>query len=70
MHGMAAQHWYPFDLISRVFAERLQGCAASDELRALVRSQAVDWEAMVGHASKQFVLTAFAAALQDLGLTG
>ena len=60
----------PFDVVSRVFAERLHGCEPSDALGTLVRSQTIDWERVVGHASAQLVLPALAAALQDLGLAG
>jgi Uncharacterised nucleotidyltransferase len=67
---MIARRCRPFDLVSRVFAERLQGCEPSDGLRFLVRSQSIDWERVVGHVSAQFVLPAFAAALDDLDLTG
>jgi hypothetical protein len=67
---MMAQPWYAFDLIARVFGERLQGCEASAELRATMRSPAIDWERVVGLASAQFVLPAFAASLRDLALLG
>jgi hypothetical protein len=67
---MSARRCRPFDLVSRVFAERLEGCKPSDELRFLVRSQSIDWERVVGHVSAQFVLPAFAAALDDLDLIG
>jgi hypothetical protein len=66
---MIARRVYPFDVIERVLAERLRGCEPSEELRAIVRSRGVDWERVVGHASAQFVLPAFAAALKDLELT-
>ena len=66
---MSARRCRPFDLICCVFAERLRGCEPSEGLRALVRSQAIDWERVIGHASAQFILPAFAAALQDLCLT-
>ncbi len=59
---------HPFDVIARVLVERLRGCEPSDELRTLVRSPAIDWERVVGHASSQYVLPALAAALRDLGL--
>ncbi len=65
---MTARRVHPFDLIGRVLAERLGGCQASDELRGMVRSRAIDWEQVVGHASAQFVLPALAAALNDLAL--
>lgn len=58
----------PFDLVSCVFAERLQRCEASDGLRARVRSPTVNWDRVIGHLSAQFVLPAFAAALDDLEL--
>ena len=67
---MSAQHCRPFDLVSQVFAERLRGCEPSDELRALVRSPTSDWERVIGYLDAQFVLPAFAGALQDLGLIG
>ena len=60
----------PFDVVARVLAERLQGCAPSEELRALVRSPGIAWERVLGQASAQFVLPAFAAALRDLDLIG
>ena len=65
---MRARGSHPFDVIARVLAERLQGCAATAELRALVRSQRIDWERVVGLASAQLVLPAFGAALRDLDL--
>jgi hypothetical protein len=65
---MTRRGWHPFDIVTRVFAERLQGCAPSDQLLDIVRSQNIDWERVVGHASGQFVLPAFAAALRDLDL--
>ena len=67
---MSARRCQPFDVVSRVFAERLHGCEPSDALRALVRFRTIDWERVVGHASAQLVLPALAAALQDLGLAG
>lgn len=66
---MIARCVYPFDVIARVLAERLQGCQPSAELRSLVRSRGVDWERVVAYASAQYVLPAFAAALQELELT-
>ncbi len=65
---MMAGRVSPFDVIARVLAERLRGCTASGELRSLVRSRAIDWERVVGHASAEFVLPALAAAAQDLDL--
>jgi hypothetical protein len=66
---MMSRRIHPFDLIARIFVERLRGCAASDELQALVRSRRVEWERIIGHASAQFVLPALAAAMKDLALT-
>jgi hypothetical protein len=60
---------HPFDVIARVLAERLRGCAPSEELRAIVHAPGVDWQRVVSYASAQFVLPAFAAALRDLELT-
>jgi Uncharacterised nucleotidyltransferase len=65
---MTAQRWHSFDVIARVLAERLQGCEASAELRAMMRSPGIDWERVVGFAGAQFVLPAFAASLRDLEL--
>jgi hypothetical protein len=67
---MTARRHHPFDVVARVLAERLHGYEPSDGLRAMVGSQGIDWERIIGHASDQFVLPAFAAALQELGLTG
>jgi Uncharacterised nucleotidyltransferase len=67
---MTSQHVHSFDLIARLLCERLQGRAASEELRVMVRPPGIDWQRVVGHASAQFVLPAFAAALRDLGLLG
>jgi hypothetical protein len=67
---MTVQHHHPPDVVHRVLAERLRGCEPSDGLRAMVGSQGTDWERIIGHASDRFVLPAFAAALQELGLTG
>lgn len=58
----------PFDVVTRVLAERLRGCLPSEELRALSGSRDIDWGRVVGHASAELVLPAFAAALSDLGL--
>jgi hypothetical protein len=58
----------PSDAITRVLAERLRGCLPSEELRALIGSRDIDWGRVVGHASAELVLPAFAAALSDLGL--
>jgi hypothetical protein len=58
----------PPDVVARILAERLRGCAPSDGLRAMVGSQGFDWERVIGHASDQFVLPALAASLEDLGL--
>jgi hypothetical protein len=66
---MITRRAHPFDVIARVLAEGLQGRQPSAELQAIVRSRNVGWERVVGHASAQFVLPAFAAALQDLELT-
>jgi Uncharacterised nucleotidyltransferase len=66
---MMSRRTYPFNVITRVLAERLRGRAASEELQALVRSGRVDWERTIGHASAQFVLPALAAAMKDLALS-
>ena len=66
---MTARHPYPFDLIARVLAERLRGCAPSEELRAAVHARGMDWERVVSYASADLVLPALAAALNDLGLS-
>jgi hypothetical protein len=58
----------PFDLVTRVLAERLGGSTTSVELRAALADESVSWERVVGLASEQFVLSAFAAALRDLDL--
>ena len=65
---MRGRRRHPFDIVSRVLAERLRGREPSDELCATVCSQDIDWESVVGYASNQFALPAFAAALQDLDL--
>jgi hypothetical protein len=65
---MTGRPWHPFDVVTHVLAERLRGCEPSDQIRALVCSGEVDWERVVGHASAQFVLPAFAAAVRDLDL--
>ena len=58
-----------FDVIARILAERLRGCEPSEELRAIVYNRGVDWEHLVGYASGDLVLPAFAAAATDLGLS-
>jgi hypothetical protein len=60
---------HPFDVVARVLSERLHGGPASAALRAMVRASGIDWELVIGHASAQLVLPAFAAALRDLQLT-
>jgi hypothetical protein len=65
---MISQPIHPFDLIARIFAERLRGRAASEQLQALVHSRRADWERIIGHASAQYVLPALAAAMKDLAL--
>lgn len=67
---MTAASWSPFDVLALVLAERLRGCAASAELRALVRCRSTSWERVLSHAGAEYVLPAFAAALRDLGLIG
>jgi hypothetical protein len=67
---MRARRVRPHEVVARVLCERLRGCAASEALRAMVAAQRVDWEAVVGDASAELVLPAFAAALQDLDLVG
>jgi hypothetical protein len=67
---MSTKRVYPFELVALVLAERLRGRQPSAELRAVVRSRGVDWKRVVKCASAQLVLPAFAAALQDLELTG
>ena len=67
---MTAGRLLPFDVIARVLTERLRGCAASGELRSLLRSRGIDWKRVVGHASAELVLPALAAALKDLDLLG
>jgi hypothetical protein len=66
---MSGARVHPFDLIARVLAERLQGCAPSEELRGMVRSPGIDWERVVTEASDEYVLPALAAALRDLDLS-
>jgi hypothetical protein len=65
---MSSRRTKPFDVIVRVFAERLRGRTASAELQLLVRSRGGDWERIIGHASAQYVLPALAAAMKDLAL--
>lgn len=66
---MIPRRWHAFDVIARIFSERLRGSAiATEELRAMVRSPSTDWERIVGLASAQLVLPALAAALRDLQL--
>lgn len=61
---------HPFDVVGRVLAERLHRYGpSSDELLDIVRG-GVDWEAVVGHASRQYILPALAASLRDLDLIG
>jgi hypothetical protein len=67
---MMVRSWRPFDVVARVLAERLRGCEPSEQLRSLIHSQSTDWQRVVGHASIQFVLPAFGAALHDLDLIG
>ena len=67
---MIPRPFCPFDVIARVLAERLRGCLPSEELRAIMGSREIDWARVVGHASADLVLPAFAAALSDLGLRG
>ena len=66
---MTARRMRPYEVVARVLCERLQGRVASKALRAAVTSQ-LDWERIVGHASAELVLPAFAAALEDLDLIG
>jgi hypothetical protein len=65
---MTAGRVHPFDLIARVLVARLQGCAASADLRVLVSRRGLDWEPVIGRASAEYVLPAFAAALKELDL--
>jgi hypothetical protein len=65
---MSAARWHPFDIVACVLAERLRGFEPSPGLRAALAAPSVDWEGVVGQASGQYVLAAFAAALRDLGL--
>jgi hypothetical protein len=65
---MTARRVSAFDVVARVLCERLRGCAPSQELRDLVTSRDVDWGRVVGYASADLVLPAFAAALMELGL--
>ena len=67
---MTRRRPHPFDVVARVLAKRLQGGAPSEELRARVRTAGIAWERVLGLASAQFVLPAFAAALRDLDLIG
>jgi Uncharacterised nucleotidyltransferase len=66
---MIAARVHPFDLIARVLTERLRGFAASEELRCAVACPDVAWERVLGRASTEYVLPAFAAALRELDLT-
>jgi hypothetical protein len=59
---------HPFDLIARVLTERLRGFAASQELRSEVACPDVAWERVLGRASAEYVLPAFAAGLHELDL--
>lgn len=59
---------HPFDVVARVLAERLHRRGPSAELRAAFDSEAVDWKGVIEHASSQYALAAFAAAVRDLGL--
>jgi putative nucleotidyltransferase-like protein len=65
---MIADRVHPFDLIPRVLAERLRGFAALQELRCGVACSDIAWERVVGRASAEHVLPAFAAALHELDL--
>lgn len=65
---MMAVRWHPFDIVARVLAERLRGSGPSPELRVALAGPSVDWTGVLGQASGQYVLAAFAAALRDLGL--
>lgn len=67
---MTARGPHPFDVVARVLAGRLQACAPSEELGAMVRSPGIAWQRVLGQASAQLVLPAFAAALRDLELIG
>jgi hypothetical protein len=67
---MTAAFWSRFDVVARVFSERLRGCEASPELRALVGSARTSWERALSQLGAEYVLPAFAAALRDLGLVG
>lgn len=61
----------PFDLITRVLAERLQGPEVSDGLRAALTADTVTgFESVLARAAAEAVLPAFAAAMRDLGLLG
>jgi hypothetical protein len=66
---MIARRVHPFDVVARVLAARVRCRQPSTEVRAIVRSRNLDWERVVGHASADFVLPAFAAAVRDLELT-
>jgi hypothetical protein len=67
---MSPRRLHPFDVVVRILAERLQGCAPSDELRSTVSSARIEWERVLREASAHFVLPALAAALRDLDLIG
>jgi hypothetical protein len=67
---MMPRRWHPFDIVARVLDERLRGCEPSEQLRRLMCSQSIGWERVIGHASVQLVLPAFAGALRDLDLIG
>lgn len=60
---------YSFDVVTCVLVARLRSCEPSEQLRTLVRKRGIHWERVIGHASANFVLPAFAAALHDLGLS-
>ena len=67
---MMARRGQPFDIVARVLNERLRGSEPSEQLRSLVCSRSIGWDRVVGHASVQLVLPAFAGALRDLDLIG
>jgi hypothetical protein len=67
---MTAASRSPFDVVARVLSERLHGCKASEELRALIGSPGTSWPRVLSYAGAEYVLPAFAAALRDLGLIG
>jgi hypothetical protein len=72
MRAIGVKRLSAFDVIARVLAERLEGRSeASDGLRAMLECGCRPrWEEVIARARGELVLSAFGAAMRDLGLLG